>query len=299
MGAFAVIIVIALFQVISKQSAAKEFSYTDISRQIDAGNIATAEITEGKSLKGEFKAPVPLDGHPVKQFTVLLPVANSQEFLDRLDKAGVTVIARQEKGSLAVLLITVLPWVVMIGLWWFLLRQLQAGGNHVHSRSASRRRSCSRATPRKITFADVAGADEAKVELEEVIEFLKDPCRSSRVLAADSPKDVRCWLARRERREDAVWAKAVAGEAGRPFFSMSGSDFRGDVRRQNRWRVTRARPLRTGEGTQRPASSSSTKSMPLAGTAVPDSAAGMTSASRRSTNSWSRWMDSNRTTASS
>jgi cell division protease FtsH len=118
-------------------------------------------------------------------------------------------------------LISVLPWVVLIAFWLFLFRQMQAGGNKAFSFGKSKAKLLSGDTP-KVTFADVAGADEAKVELQEIIEFLKDPQKFTR-LGGRLPKGA--LLVGPPGTGKTLLAKAVAGEAGRPFFSMSGSDF--------------------------------------------------------------------------
>jgi cell division protease FtsH len=110
---------------------------------------------------------------------------------------------------------------VILGLWFFLLRQMQAGGNRAFSFGKSKPKMLTGDTP-KITFADVAGADEAKVELQEIIEFLKDPQRFTR-LGGRLPKGA--LLVGPPGTGKTLLARAVAGEAGRPFFSMSGSDF--------------------------------------------------------------------------
>ena len=110
---------------------------------------------------------------------------------------------------------------VLIGLWFFLLRQMQAGGAKAFSFGKSKAKLLTGDTP-KITFADVAGADEAKVELEEIIEFLKDPQKFTK-LGGRLPKGA--LLVGPPGTGKTLLASAVAGEAGRPFFSMSGSDF--------------------------------------------------------------------------
>ena len=184
-------------------------------------------------------------------------------------------------------------WLLIIALWVFLFRQMQSGGNRAFSFGKSKAKLLTGDTP-KLTFADVAGADEAKVELQEIIEFLKDPQKFTR-LGGRLPKGA--LLVGPPGTGKTLLAKAVAGEAGRPFFSMSGSDFVEMF--VGRRRQPRARPLRAGQGATRPASSSSTRSTPWAATAAPASAAGTTSASRRSTSCSSRWTASSRTTASS
>jgi len=109
----------------------------------------------------------------------------------------------------------------LIGLWIFFFRQVQQGGNRAFSFGKSKAKLLTGDTP-KVTFQDVAGADEAKVELEEVIEFLKDPQKFQR-LGGRLPKGV--LLVGPPGTGKTLLARAVAGEAGRPFFSMSGSDF--------------------------------------------------------------------------
>jgi cell division protease FtsH len=114
-----------------------------------------------------------------------------------------------------------LPWIVLIGFWLFFMRQMQAGGNKAFSFGKSKAKLLSGDTP-KITFADVAGADEAKIELQEIIEFLKDPAKFTK-LGGRLPKGA--LLVGPPGTGKTLLAKAVAGEASRPFFSMSGSDF--------------------------------------------------------------------------
>ena len=216
------LLALALFQMMSRQkSPTQEFSYTAFINQLDAGNVANVEIFDGKRVEGDFKTSVAQDGRPAKSFTVLLPIANSEELLKRLDSAGVQIVAREPKGGITAIIIAALPWVVILGLWFFLLRQLQAGGSRAFAFGKSKAKLLAGDTP-KITFADVAGADEAKFELQEIIEFLKDPQKFTR-LGGRLPKGA--LLVGPPGTGKTLLAKAVAGEAGRPFFSMSGSDF--------------------------------------------------------------------------
>jgi cell division protease FtsH len=216
------LLALALFQMMSRQrSPTQEFSYTEFSRQLDQDNVARVEIFDGKRLEGDFKTPVTQDGRSAKSFTVLLPVSNSEAFVKRLDEAGVPIVAREPKGGITAIIIAALPWIVILGLWFFLLRQLQAGGSRAFAFGKSKAKLLAGDTP-KITFADVAGADEAKVELQEIIEFLKDPQKFTR-LGGRLPKGA--LLVGPPGTGKTLLAKAVAGEAGRPFFSMSGSDF--------------------------------------------------------------------------
>ena len=216
------LLALALFQLMNGQRTnAQDISYTQFSEQLDAANVHAVEIFDGKYLEGDFKSPVPLAGRPVKSFKVLLPVADSEEFVKRLEGAGVTIKAREQRGGLTAIIIAALPWIVIIGLWFFFLRQLQQGGSRAFAFGKSKAKLLSGDTP-KITFADVAGADEAKVELQEIIEFLKDPQKFTR-LGGRLPKGA--LLVGPPGTGKTLLAKAVAGEAGRPFLSISGSDF--------------------------------------------------------------------------
>jgi cell division protease FtsH len=216
------LLALALFQMMSRQrNPTQEFSYTEFSRQLDQGNVARVEVYDGKRLEGDFRNPVTQDNRTAKSFQVLLPVANSEAFIKRLDDAGVPILAKEPKGGITAIIMAALPWIVILGLWFFLLRQLQAGGSRAFAFGKSKAKLLAGDTP-KITFADVAGADEAKVELQEIIEFLKDPQKFTR-LGGRLPKGA--LLVGPPGTGKTLLAKAVAGEAGRPFFSMSGSDF--------------------------------------------------------------------------
>jgi cell division protease FtsH len=216
------LLALALFQMMSRQrNPTQEFSYTEFSKQLDQGNVARVEVYDGKRLEGDFRSPVTQDGRSAKSFTVLLPVANSESFIKRLEDAGVPITAKEPKGGITAIIIAALPWIVILGLWFFLLRQLQAGGSRAFAFGKSKAKLLAGDTP-KVTFADVAGADEAKVELQEIIEFLKDPQKFTR-LGGRLPKGA--LLVGPPGTGKTLLAKAVAGEAGRPFFSMSGSDF--------------------------------------------------------------------------
>jgi cell division protease FtsH len=214
---------VALVRLLGGRAAAPgELIYSpDFTRQLDAGNIRSVEIYDGKLLKGEFRVPVVQGTGTVTSFTTLLPGGISEGLLKRLTDGGVAVEAKEAKGGLVTLLVNMLPWIVIFAIWFFLIRQMQAGGNRAFSFGKSKARLLSGDTP-KITFADVAGADEAKVELQEIIEFLKDPQKFTR-LGGRLPKGA--LLVGPPGTGKTLLAKAVAGEAGRPFFSMSGSDF--------------------------------------------------------------------------
>jgi cell division protease FtsH len=195
--------------------------YSDYDRQLQQDNVKSVQIQAGRQIQGEFRNKVEIDGKELQKFTVKLPVENSDDELDRLRAHNVRIEAKGESPGISVYVMNFLPYLFIIGLWIFLFRQMQAGGAKAFSFGKSKAKLLTGDTP-KVTFADVAGADEAKVELQEIIEFLKDPQKFTK-LGGRLPKGA--LLVGPPGTGKTLLAKAVAGEAGRPFFSMSGSDF--------------------------------------------------------------------------
>ncbi|MEP7324473.1 MAG: ATP-dependent metallopeptidase FtsH/Yme1/Tma family protein, partial [Gemmatimonadota bacterium] len=147
------LLAMALFQMMRRQgSPSQEFTYTDFNRELGKNNIARVEVIDGKRLQGDFRSPVVQGGTPAQRFTVLLPIKDSEDFLKRIEAAGVPISAKEPKGGLTTIIIAALPWVVILGLWFFLLRQLQAGGSRAFSFGKSKAKLLSGDTP-KITFA--------------------------------------------------------------------------------------------------------------------------------------------------
>ena len=146
------------------------------------------------------------------------------KLMDRLEEAKVRVSATPEesgKTSLLGMIIGALPWLIFIGIWLFFLRQMQQSSGKAMGFGKSRAKMLTEKTT-KITFEDVAGIDEAKQELEEVVDFLKDPQKFQR-LGGKIPKGV--LLVGPPGTGKTLLARAIAGEAGVPFFTISGSDF--------------------------------------------------------------------------
>jgi len=206
----------------SKTEASKQITYTQYRDALDHDNIAKVTIVAGKTVEGTFKERETIAGAAdVKNFTVRLPVENSEHEVDALNAKGVAIDAKDANASIMTWVLNFLPWLLFIGFYLFLFKQMQAGGNKAFSFGKSKAKLLTGDTP-KITFADVAGADEAKQELQEIIEFLRDPQKFTK-LGGRLPKG--CLLVGPPGTGKTLLAKAVAGEANRPFFSMSGSDF--------------------------------------------------------------------------
>src|SRR5437899_8354207 len=212
---------IALVQLASSRRREEaEINLTQFNEELNAGNIASVEIAE-KRVRGAFQHPVVVKRQSVERFTLMLATDPDNAWVQSLLVKGVDVRAREPGQSFGVVLLTFLPYLLIFGLVIFMLRQMQQGGNRAVAFGKSKAKLLAGDTP-KVTFADVAGCDEAKQELEEIIDFLKDPQKFQR-LGGRLPKGA--LLVGPPGTGKTLLAKAVAGEAGRPFFSMSGSDF--------------------------------------------------------------------------
>ena len=214
-----VLVSLVFYQVFGpKRDEAFEVRYSTFRQGLEENNIASVEITSGKFVEGDFKQPISYEGNQVGSFRTVLPIQDSEMLLERLEEKNVPISAKEPKPGFGTIFVQLLPWVILIGLWIFFFRQVQQGGNRAFSFGKSKAKLLTADTP-KVTFQDVAGADEAKVELEEIIEFLKDPQKFQR-LGGRLPKGV--LLVGPPGTGKTLLARAVAGEAGRPFFSMSG-----------------------------------------------------------------------------
>jgi len=207
----------------ARGEAATPIEYTQYDDEITRNNVEKVTITAGKAITGEFRQKVPIvgAGKDVRKFEVNLPGQITERDLGRLRENKVRITAEEARPSIGNVLVSWLPVVLIVAIWIFIFRQMQAGGAKAFSFGKSKAKLLAGDTP-KVTFADVAGADEAKVELQEIIEFLKDPQKFTK-LGGRLPKGA--LLVGPPGTGKTLLARAVAGEAGRPFFSMSGSDF--------------------------------------------------------------------------
>jgi cell division protease FtsH len=202
-----------LFQNGSSTNKSKEISFSDFLIATDNGDISEVKII-GNSVSGFFD-----NG---KSFTTYSP--NYPELVNKLSKSGVKIIAEPAERSMHPILSVLLSWfpmLLLIGVWIFFMRQMQSGGGKAMGFGKSKAKLLNE-TVGKITFDDVAGIDEAKQELEEVVEFLKDPKKFSR-LGGKIPTGA--LLVGPPGTGKTLLARAIAGEANVPFFSISGSDF--------------------------------------------------------------------------
>jgi cell division protease FtsH len=201
-------------------------TYTTFLKQVDAAHVAQLAINQ-RQVTGRMaeKQMIPVrDGsqQAVEYFRLVLPVedpALPQRILDK--NPNVELVGEVTGVRWWEALLTYLPFVILLAIWLFFLRQMQAGGNKAFTFGKSRARLINSDRP-QVTFMDVAGCEEAKVDLEEIIEFLKSP-RKFQKLGGRIPKGV--LLVGAPGTGKTLLAKAVAGEAGVPFFTMSGSDF--------------------------------------------------------------------------
>ncbi|TLY32340.1 MAG: ATP-dependent metallopeptidase FtsH/Yme1/Tma family protein [Nitrospirae bacterium] len=194
------------------QSPDEEVKFSEFVSKVEQSDVREVTI-RGNYINGLFK-----DGRPFKTYMVEYP-----DLVKVLREHHVTINAKPPEDNpwYVTLLVTWGPFILFLALWFFLMRQMQIGGNKALSFGRSRARLLTE-DRKKITFSDVAGIDEAKEEVVEIIEFLKDPHKFQK-LGGRIPKGV--LIVGPPGTGKTLLAKAIAGEAGVPFFSISGSDF--------------------------------------------------------------------------
>jgi cell division protease FtsH len=202
-----------LFQGNTQRTGQSMLPYSDFIAAVDAGEVRNVTM-QGNAISGHYR-----DG---RRFSTYTP--DDPTLVDRLSKKSVQIKAvpfDEDAPTLWGILISWFPMLLLIGVWIFFMRQMQSGGGKAMGFGKSKARMLTEKSGR-VTFDDVAGIDEAKQELEEIVEFLKDPQKFQR-LGGKIPKG--CLLIGPPGTGKTLLARAIAGEANVPFFTISGSDF--------------------------------------------------------------------------
>jgi cell division protease FtsH len=211
--ALLLVVLFNLFQPGTTHNAATQVAYSDFISEVNSGHVRDVVI-QGRTVSGQLN-----DGRTFQTYTPEDP-----SLVKTLTDKNVRVIAKPEDSDVNPLLHYLLSWfpmLLLIGVWVFFMRQMQAGGGRAMGFGKSRARMLTEKQGR-VTFEDVAGIDEAKGELQEIVEFLKDPQKFQR-LGGKIPKGV--LLVGPPGTGKTLLARAIAGEANVPFFTISGSDF--------------------------------------------------------------------------
>ena len=207
---------VLLWRVVQTGNAAgeKQLTYTEFYKEVKAGSVESVKITNGNQVTGKLKG----SGDTLR---TVLP-SDYPGIIDVLQDSGVIIEVKESSTPTWLsFLINASPFILLFGFWIFMMRQMQAGGNKALSFGKSRARLLT-SQQKKVTFKDVAGVEEAKEELQEIVEFLREPQKFQK-LGGRIPKGV--LLVGAPGTGKTLLARAIAGEASVAFFSISGSDF--------------------------------------------------------------------------
>jgi cell division protease FtsH len=210
------VVIFILFFMYSDRGTSQEIPYSVFLNYVDQGLVESVKIVDNTEVQGSLQSQT----GQMNTFRTTIPYPDAT-LMDRLLEKNIRVTGGPKTVSPFRIFIDFLPWILMIVFIWFMFRQVQGSGNRAFNFGKSRAKQYLD-TGKKITFNDVAGQEEAKYELQEVVEFLKSPQKFSK-LGAKIPKGV--LLVGMPGTGKTLMAKAIAGEADVAFFHMSGSDF--------------------------------------------------------------------------
>src|SRR3954452_9063111 len=219
---FALVALLILSNALKGGTTSEKLTLSQLQDQIDKSNVRTAVLTDPDSVKGELVAPI--NGHTTLKYQSKYPAQYADEFTAELRNAKpeIAVESKPKKDNVWLsYLLSFLPFILLVGIFFFFVNSMQGGGSKVMQFGKAKAKMVSKDQP-KVTFSDVAGADEAVQELQEIKEFLESPAKFQ-AIGAKIPKGV--LLYGPPGTGKTLLARAVAGEAGVPFFSISGSDF--------------------------------------------------------------------------
>ncbi|MBN1301548.1 MAG: ATP-dependent zinc metalloprotease FtsH [Melioribacteraceae bacterium] len=226
----AIIVAAVIIMQVSRESSsgAVEVTFDIYEELLNADKVEEARIIKSDIndfiFEGKLKQKEFIDNVKTDKFTVVLVESMIQDQVDIWKQKGIKFTFVKESNEWLTVLISIIPWVLIIAVWILFMRRMQAGAGGsrgIFNFGKSKAKLISESAI-KVTFKDVAGADEAKQELEEIIEFLKEPSKFQK-LGGKIPRGV--LLLGPPGTGKTLLARAVAGEAGVPFFSISGADF--------------------------------------------------------------------------